>query len=224
MKHLSLLTAIIALAIAPPALAQVSLTPTIGATSPLGMTAGSSVAPTGIPMGATQLASPGLSPLPCPTTGSTSSAMPGSTTTFDGGGIGMGTGTSMPGSTAASGPCGTTTSSSASSMAATSPVTPGGAARTGIPLGSFEIGSAGVSPLLPSTSMTSTLPVGTAVPSTPFMIAPSTAPATSLSSSSTTSSSAGGLSSSSTLPNGLPTACAGVPGDINTPGVFRGAC
>jgi len=222
MKHLSLLIAIVALAIASPALAQVSLTPAIGATSPLGMTPGSSVAPTGIPMGATQLASPGLSPLPCPTAGSTSSAMSGSATTFDGGGIGMGAGMSMPGSTAASGPCGTTSSSSASSMAATSPVTPGGAARTGIPLGSFEIGSGGVSPLLPPTSMTSTLPVGAAVPATPFMISPSTPPATSFDASAPASSSAG--TSSSTLPNGLPTACAGVPGDINTPGVFRGAC
>ncbi|MEA2875864.1 MAG: hypothetical protein QOF14_1060 [Hyphomicrobiales bacterium] len=221
MKHLSLLIAIIALAIAPPALAQVSPTPTIGATSPLGMTPGSSVAPTGIPMGATALASPGLSPLPCPATGSTSSAMSGSTTTFDGGGIGMGAGMSMPGSLAASGPCGTT-SSGASSMAATSPVTPGGATRTGIPLGSFEIGSAGVSPMLPSTSMTSTLPVGAAVPSTPFLIPPSTTPATSFDASAPASSSAG--TSSSTLPNGLPTACAGVPGNINTPTVFRGAC
>lgn len=223
MKYLSLLIATIALAITPPAFAQVSLTPAIGATSPLGMTPGSSVAPTGIPMGATQLASPGLSPLPCPTTGTTSTAMSGSTTTFDGGGIGMGAGMSMSGSPAAPGPCGTTSSSSTSSMAATSPVTPGGAARTGIPLGSFEIGSAGVSPMLPPTSMTSTLPVGTALPSTPFVIAPSTTPATSFNASAPPSSS-NSLTSSSTLPNGLPTACAGVPGNINAPGVFRGAC
>src|SRR4029077_84475 len=51
-----------------PAAAQVGgvgiPTPGIAATSPLGMTPGSSVAPTGIPMGATGLAPPGLSPAP----------------------------------------------------------------------------------------------------------------------------------------------------------------
>jgi hypothetical protein len=222
MRHLSLLITTIALAIAPPALAQVSLTPTIGATSPLGMTPGSSVAPTGIPMGATQLASPGLSPLPCSTAGAPSTATSGSTTTFDGGGLGMGTGTSMPGSTAMSAPCGGTAGSSASSIAATSPMTPGGAARAGIPLGSFEIGSAGVSPPPLATSVTTSLPVTTAMPSTPFVITPSTTPAT-FDASSATSSSAG-MASSSTLPNGLPTACAGVPGNINSTSVFRSPC
>jgi len=49
-----------------PAFAQVGGmgTPGIAATSPLGMAPGSAVSPTGIPMGATELASPGLSPLP----------------------------------------------------------------------------------------------------------------------------------------------------------------
>jgi hypothetical protein len=47
-----------------PAFAQVGGmgTPGIAATSPLGMAPGSAVSPTGIPMGATELATPGISP------------------------------------------------------------------------------------------------------------------------------------------------------------------
>ncbi len=137
-----------------PAFAQVggmgSPTPGIGATSPLGMAAGSPVPPTGIPMGATELAGTmGMTGngTTCLATGSPSLGMSGSSTNFDGGGLGVGTGT-LPGGAATSGTCGTSSSSSASSSAATSPTSPGGAARTGIPLGSVEIGNAGVSPLL----------------------------------------------------------------------------
>jgi hypothetical protein len=146
-----------------PAFAQVggmgNPTPGIGATSPLGMAPASPVSPAGIPMGATELASPGLSPAAagtlgmtgngttCLTTGSPSPGISGSSTNFDGGGLGVGTGT-LPGGAATSGTCGTSSSSSASASAATSPKSPGGAARTGIPLGSVEIGNAGVSPLL----------------------------------------------------------------------------
>ena len=131
----------------------------LGITSPLGMAPGSSVPPAGIPMGATELASPGLSPAPaatigmtgnsttCPAMGSSSPGISGSGTTFDGGGPGAGTGT-LPAGAATSGTCGTSSSSSASSSAATSPISPGGTARVGIPLGSVEIGNAGVSPLL----------------------------------------------------------------------------
>jgi hypothetical protein len=58
-----------------PAFAQVggmgSPTPGIGATSPLGMAADSPVLPTGIPMGATELASPGLSGAPAGAMGMT---------------------------------------------------------------------------------------------------------------------------------------------------------
>ncbi len=43
---------------------MVSPTPTIGATSPLGITTGSTVSPTGIPLGSTEIASPGVSPAP----------------------------------------------------------------------------------------------------------------------------------------------------------------
>jgi hypothetical protein len=151
-----------------PAFAQVggmgSPTPGIGATSPLGMAPGSPVPPAGIPMGATELTSPGLSGIPmgatglgtmgmtgngttCLDMGSPSLGMSGSSTNFDGGGLGAGTGT-LPSGAATSGTCGTSSSSRASSSAATSPTSPGGAARTGLPLGSVEIGNAGVSPLL----------------------------------------------------------------------------
>jgi len=131
----------------------------LGITSPLGVAPGSPVPPAGIPMGATELASPGLSPAPvgamgmtgngttCLAMGSPSLGISGSSTNFDGGGLGVGTGT-LPGGAATSGTCGTSSSSSASSSTATSPISPGGAARTGIPLGSVEIGNAGVSPLL----------------------------------------------------------------------------
>jgi hypothetical protein len=143
-----------------PAFAQVggmgSPTPGLGATSSLGMAPGLPVPPTGIPMGATELASPGLSPAAaaaigmtgngttCLTMGSPSSGISGSSTTFDGGGTGTRAGTSLPGSAAMSGACGTSSATSA----ATSPASPGGLPRTGIPLGSVEIGNAGVSPLL----------------------------------------------------------------------------
>src|SRR5271169_3949169 len=58
-----------------PAFAQVGVMggpiPGIAATSPLGMAPGASVPPTGIPLGATELASPGLSPLTDGTAGMT---------------------------------------------------------------------------------------------------------------------------------------------------------
>jgi hypothetical protein len=53
-----------------PAFAQVEVgdpltaMPTVGVTSPLGISPGGSVGATGIPLGATELTSPGLSPAP----------------------------------------------------------------------------------------------------------------------------------------------------------------
>ncbi len=44
-------------------------TPIIGATSPLGMGPASAVAPTGIPLGSTEIVSPGISPAPADATG-----------------------------------------------------------------------------------------------------------------------------------------------------------
>src|SRR6267154_4253288 len=94
------------------AMAQVSgmaaPTPTMGATSPLGLGTGSSVSPTGIRMGATEIASPGVSPMPtgsmsttampgssttCSTLGTSPSGMFGSAASFDGGGTAVGAAT-----------------------------------------------------------------------------------------------------------------------------------
>jgi hypothetical protein len=102
-------------------------TPAIGATSPLGgASTGSSVSPTGIPFGSTEINSAGLSPLPpnptgtiavpsggvpCSTVGTSSSQMYGSSATYDGGG--MSVANSMPATGAASG--GTTASAGMSS-------------------------------------------------------------------------------------------------------------
>jgi hypothetical protein len=220
------------------AFAQMDTTavPSLEATSPLGTTGGT-VAPTGLPLGSTEITTPGVSPLdsgaygtsngtsipntnmtgtsgmitsasPCsilspPTTPLTSST----TSVFDGGGLTTGTtpastgtsmgtvsatatGTSMGAVTSGtplgsgtsgtsmgsgtSGPCGSSTT--ASTATSTTPLTPGGGARTGIPLSSFQINSPGVSP--PSTfagpnSLAGTSGLG-AAPTVP--IEPATAP------------------------------------------------
>ena len=170
-----------------PAFAQVggmgSPTPGIGTTSPLGMTPGSSVPPVGLSMGATELASPGLSPAPtdtigmtgagtmCSAMGSPSAGASGSSPNFDGGGLGVGTGTPLPGSAATSGTCSTSTSGAASSSAAMSSSSPSGVSPTGIPLGSVEIGDGGLSATpVPSSSVSTMSPaptVTTLVPSSP---------------------------------------------------------
>jgi hypothetical protein len=92
----------------PAAMAQVSgmasPTPSIAATSPLGFGAGSGASQTGIPLGATEIASPGISPAPivtgaasmqsgsttCSTLGTSPSGMFGSTSSYDGGGMTVG--------------------------------------------------------------------------------------------------------------------------------------
>src|SRR4029077_12746477 len=83
-------------------------TPAIGATSPLGIGMAPTSSPTGIPLGSTEITSPGVSPLPtgvtgtitipttatstaCPTVATPPSEMFGSSASFDGGGMGMGT-------------------------------------------------------------------------------------------------------------------------------------
>ena len=111
------------------------------------------VAGTGIPFGATGLDSPGLSPAPtgtigptgnatmCSGVGSSSSGMTGTGAIYDGGGIGMGT-TLLGGSAT----CNATSGSGPSSTAPTSLPSLGGTSPGGIPLGSFEINNAGVSP------------------------------------------------------------------------------
>jgi hypothetical protein len=185
-------------------------TPTIGATSPLGMTIGSASSPTGIPLGSTEISSAGVSPAPtglagtisipttsngiaCSTVATSPSEMYGSSATYDGGGTTPGAsapatavdpgtlpvpgiptpsnaGTSMSpamstssgtlDTSGTSGMCGSGSSSIVSSSApsATSPTTAGGAARTGIPFGSYEIGNLGV-------GSTPTVPLPSILPS-----------------------------------------------------------
>jgi hypothetical protein len=176
-----------------PAFAQAggmsSTMPGIAVTSPLGMTPGALVPPTGIPLGATELASPGLSPVisgaagmagygtTCSATGNPTSETSG-TSTYDGGGM------ALPGG----GPiCGASPSGSASSTAAMSSTA---SSRPGIPLGSVEIGNAGISPLLSG-------PTPSASPPTFGMLSPS-------------------LSTTSTL--GTPPATVGAPGELTTNG------
>src|SRR3984957_7509798 len=209
---------------------SVTPTPTIGATSPLGMGIGSASFPTGIPLGSTEITSAGVSPAPtglagsisipttssgtgCSTVATSPSQMFGSSAMYDGGGTtpgvstpatavdpGMlaipgvstssnaGTSTSPAMSTSSgmldtsgtSGMCGSGSSSIVSSSAptATSPTTPGGAARTGIPFGSFEIGNLGVSST-PAVPVPNVLPtVSTVGPSPMVPTMPTVSPTT----------------------------------------------
>src|ERR1700722_2312892 len=170
-------------------------TPTIGATSPLGVTIGSTSSPTGIPLGSTEISSAGVSPAPtglagtisipatsngtaCSTVATSPAQMYGSSAMYDGGGTtpgasapatavdpgtlpvpgiptpsNAGTSTSPAMSTSSGmldtsgtfGMCGSGSSSIVSSSAPTATsTTAGGAARTGIPFGSYEIGNLGV--------------------------------------------------------------------------------
>ncbi|WP_375788637.1 hypothetical protein ACE10Z_15215 [Bradyrhizobium sp. Pha-3] len=203
-------------------------TPAVGATSPLGSVTGAPISPVGIGLGATELPSSGVSPAPtvtgsisAPATGSpcsilgvSPSAMYGSTSTYDGGGIAIGSSTVataagntatsgdltsstsvmsglMQGSTMStssgtldtagmSGMCGSgsTNVTASSAPTATSPITPGGNPRTGVPLGSTEISNLGVSSA--ALLATPAVPVATAgvtltAPMGPTMTAPATA-------------------------------------------------
>ena len=134
-------------------LAQVGGTGTspLSATSPLAIGSGSPVAPTGILLGATEMTAPGISPAPSSTMSCSSAGGPTSQTAtalFDGGGM-----------AATSSAC-AGTGNAASSMPAPSTLRAG---RAGIPLGSTEMDSQGLSPL-PPVSTTFISPI---VPSTP---------------------------------------------------------
>src|SRR6202051_1762309 len=214
----------------------VTPTPTMGATSPLGITSGSGASPAGIPLGSTEITSAGLSPVPtgvtgtitlpnpgsataCSRVGTPPSELFGSTASSDGGGLAVGTaapataanlgittsgtttsGTAtplptsvtsemptssgaapgMPDTSGMSGACGSGSRPLAASSAptSTSPTVPGGAARTGIPLGSFEIGNLGVGST-PAVPLPSALPVaGAMAPSSPAPTLPTLAPVT----------------------------------------------
>jgi hypothetical protein len=197
MRHLWMVAAIAMLGCST-ALAQVGgmniPTPGIAATSPLGTTGdsqlGTSVGPTGIPLGATELTSPGISPMftdptgmmasgtTCSASASTSTGISGGisgVSTYDGGGLSIGGG--MPLGGVAS--CAPASSGMASPPTSVSPTS---AFRTGIPLGSVEVGSAGVSPLLvaptstaPSSSI-GTIGASLPLPTTPMPPSTSLAP------------------------------------------------
>src|SRR6267154_170269 len=174
----SLIAAILpALVVCNAATAQVSgmasPTPTMGATSPLGLGTGSAVSQTGIPLGATEIASPGVSPAPT-VTGTI--AMPSSSTTCST--LGTSTTSGMLETSGMSGMCGSGSSTMASSSTptSTSPTTPGGGARTGIPFGSTEIGNLGVSSAaaVPMISVLPTVGMAPLVPTMPIVTSPLT--------------------------------------------------
>ena len=137
--------------------------PGMGTTSPLGMsTSGTTVAPTGIPLGAAPLATPGVtsgtsngiaSTTACSSPGAasamTSPGMGGSTTLFDDSGVGVMTGATQPGSaapiTTACGPASATGSLSSSLSNGSAPATSQLGVPT-IPMGSTELSNPGLSP------------------------------------------------------------------------------
>jgi hypothetical protein len=130
----------------------------IAVTSPLGMApvpqTFAPAGPIGIPLGATELASPGISPIitdPLATTSPSvvcpTGSLPGEsgtipTSPFDGGGIGPGMVTAM----ASRGKAACKPETPMSSVTPMAPST--GVPRTGLPLGSTEIENSGVSPLI----------------------------------------------------------------------------
>src|SRR5262245_7536193 len=134
----------------------------LGITSPLGIGPAAPVAPTGIPLGATELASPGVSPM----TSGASPVVPaigGATACSDAGALGGSIGIANPGTSGsstifdggglggtASGTCAATTNGSAGGPAASasSPTGMGSSVvgRVGIPLGSTELSVGGLSP------------------------------------------------------------------------------
>ncbi len=147
-----------------PAGAQVALP--LGVTSPLGLGVGAPVSETGIPMGATELATPGISPMATDAT-----AAPA---TFDGGG-------QTP----------TTTSPAAADLSLANPASSSSSpigvdstmavARPGIPLGSVELGGGGLSPLPGPTNVavpmaTPATPLVTSMPVATMATAPAAAP------------------------------------------------
>jgi len=131
------------------ALAQVgapvgpSAGPSVGLGTPIG--------PVGIPLGAMELAAPGLSPPGTNTMGCPSATTPGAPSAapvFDGGGM------------AGAVPSGCAPGGSGSMAPSPSETTPPAlrAGRAGIPLGSTEIGSPGLSPLPPLTTLVTPTP------------------------------------------------------------------
>lgn len=162
-----------------------TIMPPLSATSPLGTNPGTPVAGTGIPMGPALQSAPIVSSLPtypagaggtaCSTLGSPPTAMYGSPSSYDGGGVtlngasppatasmaattsvtqaasgtsatsGLSTSSGMAATAGSSGMCGSGSSSVASSSTSTPTSSTTASARAGIPLDSTEIGNLGVS-------------------------------------------------------------------------------
>jgi hypothetical protein len=144
------------------ALAQVASAPSPLSATPLAIGSSTRVGPVGIPLGATELAAPGISPAPSASTGCTTTGTnAASTSTFDGGG--------MAGTSAS--PC-----ASIDTGVATMSAAPTLGRGAGIPLGSTEIASPGLSPLPPS-SMPFVSPLTPPAASTPMTmgVAPASA-------------------------------------------------
>jgi hypothetical protein len=215
MKCLPVLIAVTTLLGATPALAQTALPP-LGIASPLGIGPGAPVAPVGVPLGATQLMTPGVSPA---LAGSVpQSAITGSNSAC-GGSAALTTGISDPtalfdagmNSGTASGACLAAGGGTRPAATASSPTGMGGLAavgRVGIPMGSSELDPGGLSPPPPTTMLNSA----------PFAMAPSTGLMTSSPMATPNSLSATPQTSTATL-------CAGVPGNINsTSTLTMGGC
>src|SRR6266567_1392135 len=133
-------------------------TPGVPTTSPLGMsTSGTAVAPTGIPLGAAPLATPGVSSgsfngvasataCSSPGMGSAMTGTSGSTALFDNSGVGIMTGATQPGSaapvTTTCGPASATGNATSLQSSASTPAT----SKPGIPMGSTELSNPGLSP------------------------------------------------------------------------------
>lgn len=136
------------------------LTPGMGLTSPFGMSAATSgsVGPAGVPLGATELATPGVSPAPPGTLGSgfticSSVVGAGSSATglFDGGGVSSDMSPMAPGETNSSSAsaCNQTSGAGSAGTLQSTTASPSTTAPLGIgtiPLGSTELGSVGLSP------------------------------------------------------------------------------
>jgi hypothetical protein len=156
------------------AFAQVGIapvTPPLGLTSPLGLGPAAAVGTTGIPMGATELATPGVSPTvtsvatpgmmtstsACSTGAAGSSTAPTGAMNGESSATGAISGTSAPTalfdgagiSGTASGTCaaGTTVSSATGSASSPTMGARSSVGRLGVPLGSTELATGGLSPL-----------------------------------------------------------------------------
>jgi hypothetical protein len=146
-----------------PAFAQVEedIPAPISPTSPLGIDSTTSIGGTGIRLGATEIPSAGVSPLPtystgtvalpgsgttCSTLGTSPSGLIGSIDTYDGGGMAMGSATTATGATAGTATMSGTTSTSGSTQMAGMSADPGMLPISGMSTTS-GIGTVGVSGL-----------------------------------------------------------------------------